>query len=160
MNPTVDVFEKRIAALEGGVAAVAASSGQAAQFMAISALARAGDNIVSTTNLYGGTYNQFKVLLPRLGITTKFVQGDNAADIASAIDDRTKAVYVETIGNPRYNVPDFEAIAKVAHEKGVPLVVSSISTVPTAAVEGGGAHRSSHLGGQYLRGWRLLLSPN
>ncbi|KAF9885602.1 Homocysteine synthase [Aspergillus nanangensis] len=125
MNPTVDVFEKRIAALEGGVAAVAASSGQAAQFMAISALAHAGDNIVSTSNLYGGTYNQFKVLLPRLGINTKFVQGDNPEAIAAAIDDRTKAVYVETIGNPRYNVPDFEAIAKVAHEKGVPLVVDN-----------------------------------
>lgn len=125
MNPTVDVFEKRIAALEGGVAAVAASSGQAAQFMAIAALAHAGDNIVSTTNLYGGTYNQFKVMLPRLGITTKFFHGENPADIATAIDDRTKAVYVETIGNPRYNVPDLEAIAKVAHEKGVPLVVDN-----------------------------------
>ncbi|KAJ5105114.1 hypothetical protein NUU61_002461 [Penicillium alfredii] len=125
MNPTVDVFEKRIAALEGGVAAVAASSGQAAQFMAISALAHAGDNIVSTSNLYGGTYNQFKVLLPRLGITTKFIQGEKPEDVAAAIDDRTKAVYVETIGNPRYNVPDFEAIAKVAHEKGVPLVVDN-----------------------------------
>ncbi|KAJ5404097.1 hypothetical protein N7509_003968 [Penicillium cosmopolitanum] len=125
MNPTVDVFEKRIAALEGGVAAVAAASGQAAQFMAISALAHAGDNIVSTSNLYGGTYNQFKVLFPRLGIKTKFVSGDNADDIAAAIDDRTKAVYVETIGNPRYNVPDFEAIAKVAHEKGVPVVVDN-----------------------------------
>ncbi|OJJ08082.1 hypothetical protein ASPVEDRAFT_34258 [Aspergillus versicolor CBS 583.65] len=125
MNPTVDVFEKRIAALEGGVAAVAASSGQAAQFMAISALAHAGDNIISTSNLYGGTYNQFKVLFPRLGITTKFVQGDKAEDIAAAIDDHTKAVYVETIGNPRYNVPDFEAIAKVAHEKGVPVVVDN-----------------------------------
>ncbi|KAJ6159861.1 hypothetical protein N7497_004398 [Penicillium chrysogenum] len=108
MNPTVDVFEKRIAALEGGVAAVAASSGQAAQFMAISALAHAGDNIVSTSNLYGGTYNQFKVMFPRLGITTKFVQGDKPEDIAAAIDDRTKA-----------------AIAKAAHEKGVPVVVDN-----------------------------------
>ncbi|EAW14680.1 O-acetylhomoserine aminocarboxypropyltransferase/cysteine synthase family protein [Aspergillus clavatus NRRL 1] len=125
MNPTVDVFEKRIAALEGGVAAVAAASGQAAQFMAIAALAHAGDNIVATSNLYGGTYNQLKVTLPRLGITTKFVQGDKPEDIAAAIDDRTKAVYVETIGNPRFNVPDFEAIAKVAHEKGVPLVVDN-----------------------------------
>ncbi|KAJ5238708.1 homocysteine synthase CysD [Penicillium chermesinum] len=125
MNPTVDVFEKRVAALEGGVAAVAASSGQAAQFLTIAALARSGDNIVSTSNLYGGTYNQFKVLFPRFGITTKFVQGDNAADIKAAIDDRTKAVYVESIGNPRYNVPDFEAIAEVAHEKGVPLVVDN-----------------------------------
>ncbi|KAJ6107670.1 Pyridoxal phosphate-dependent transferase major region subdomain 2 [Penicillium sp. IBT 18751x] len=125
MNPTVDVFEKRIAALEGGVAAVAASSGQSAQFMAISALAHAGDNIVSTSNLYGGTYNQFKVMLPRLGITTKFVNGDDPADIRDAIDEKTKLVYVETIGNPRYNVPDFEAIAQVAHEKGIPLVVDN-----------------------------------
>ena len=92
--------------------------------MTISALAHAGDNIVSTSNLYGGTYNQFKVLFPRLGINTKFVQGDKPEDLAAAIDDRTKAVYLETIGNPRYNVPDFEAIAKVAHEKGVPVVVS------------------------------------
>ncbi|KAH8888193.1 O-acetylhomoserine ami [Thozetella sp. PMI_491] len=123
--PTVDVFEKRMAALEGGVAAVAASSGQAAQFMAISALATAGDNIVSTTNLYGGTYNQFKVFLPRLGIQTKFVDGDKPEDLAAAIDDKTKAVYIESIGNPRYNIPDFEAIAKVAHEKGVPVVVDN-----------------------------------
>lgn len=125
MNPTVDVFEKRIAALEGGIGAVAASSGQAAQFMAISALAHAGDNIVSTSNLYGGTYNQFKVFLPRLGINTKFINGEKAEDIEAAIDDKTKLVYVETIGNPRYNVPDFEAIAKVAHAKGVPLVVDN-----------------------------------
>lgn len=125
MNPTVDVFEKRIAALEGGVAALAASSGQSAQFMTIAALAHAGDNIVSTSNLYGGTYNQFKVFLPRLGIKTKFVNGDKAADIAAAIDDNTKAIYLETIGNPRYNVPDFEAIAKVAHDAGVPLVVDN-----------------------------------
>lgn len=91
--------------------------------MTIAALAHHGDNIVSTTNLYGGTYNQFKVFLPRLGIQTKFISGEDPEKIAAAIDDRTKAVYVETIGNPRYNVPDFEAIAKVAHDKGVPLVV-------------------------------------
>lgn len=96
--------------------------------MTIAALAHAGDNIVATSNLYGGTYNQFKVLFPRLGIHTRFIQGDTPAAIAAAIDDRTKAVYVETIGNPRYNVPDFEAIAKVAHDKGVPLVVSVISS--------------------------------
>lgn len=92
--------------------------------MAFSALAHAGDNIVSTTNLYGGTYNQLKVFLPRLGITTKFVSGDKAEDFAAAIDENTKAVFIESIGNPRYNIPDFEAIAKVAHEKGVPVVVS------------------------------------
>jgi len=125
MNPTVDVFEKRIAALEGGVAAVAASSGQAAQFMAIAALAHAGDNIISTTNLYGGTYNQLKVFLPRLGIHTKFVASDKPEDFAAAIDDKTKAIYIESIGNPKYNIPDFEAIAKVAHEHGVPLVVDN-----------------------------------
>ncbi|KAG9792288.1 O-acetylhomoserine ami, partial [Aureobasidium melanogenum] len=125
MNPTVDVFEKRIAALEGGAAAVATSSGQAAQFMAIAALAHAGDNIVSTSNLYGGTYNQFKVMFPRLGIETKFLTSEAAEDFEKAIDDKTKAVYVETIGNPRYNVPDFEAIAKVCHAKGVPLVVDN-----------------------------------
>jgi len=125
MNPTVDVFEKRIAALEGGVAAVAASSGQAAQFMAFAALAQAGDNIVSTSNLYGGTYNQLKVLLPRFGIQTKFVKGDNAEDFKNAIDDKTKAVYLESIGNPRYNVPDFEKIAAIAHEAGVPVVVDN-----------------------------------
>ena len=130
MNPTVDVFEKRIAALEGGVAAVAAASGQAAQFMTISALAHAGDNIVSTSNLYGGTYNQFKVLLPRLGITTRFVNGDHPDDIAGQIDERTKAVYVESIGNPRYNVPDLEGIVEVAHKHGVPVVVCYSFTLP------------------------------
>lgn len=125
MNPTVDVFEKRIAALEGGVAALAAASGQAAQFMAISALAHAGDNIVSTSNLYGGTYNQLKVLLPRLGIKTKFIKGDDPEEFKKAIDENTKAVYLETIGNPRYNVPDLAAIAKVAHDAGVPLMVDN-----------------------------------
>ncbi|EER40453.1 O-acetyl-L-homoserine sulfhydrylase [Histoplasma capsulatum H143] len=141
-NPTVEAFEKRVAALEGGVAAVAASSGQSAQFMTIAALAAAGDNIVSTTNLYGGTYNQFKIFLPRLGITTRFVTGDDPDELASKIDDKTKAIYLETIGNPRYNVPDFERIAKVAHEKGVPWTTPSAqadssrapsSTVPTSS---------------------------
>ncbi|MCJ1360398.1 MAG: Homocysteine synthase [Icmadophila ericetorum] len=125
MNPTVDVFEKRIAALEGGVAAVAASSGQSAQFMTIAALAHVGDNIVSTSNLYGGTYNQFKVMFPRLGIKTKFVKGDDPAEFEKLIDDNTKAVYIESIGNPKYNVPDFEKICQVAHDKGVPVVVDN-----------------------------------
>ncbi|KAI9840782.1 MAG: Homocysteine synthase [Sclerophora amabilis] len=125
MNPTVDVFEKRIAALEGGVAAVAASSGQAAQFMTIVTLAQAGDNIISTSNLYGGTYNQFKVFIPRLGIHTKFVNGDKPEDFARLIDDKTKAIYLESIGNPRYNIPDFEAIVKIAHDAGVPVVVDN-----------------------------------
>lgn len=93
--------------------------------MAIAALCHAGDNIVSTSYLYGGTYNQFKVLLPRFGITTKFIEADKAENIAAAIDDNTKAVYIESIGNPRYNVPDFEAISKVCKAAGVPLVVDN-----------------------------------
>lgn len=113
MNPTTDVFEKRIAALEGGAAALATSSGQAAQFLAIANIASAGDNIVSTSYLYGGTYNQFKVSLPRLGINVKFVNGDEAEAFRAAIDDRTKALYVETIGNPRFNIPDFAALAHI-----------------------------------------------
>jgi O-acetylhomoserine (thiol)-lyase len=125
MNPTTDVFEQRIAALEGGVAALATSSGQAAQLLAISNLAQAGDNIVSTSFLYGGTYNQFKVTFPRLGIGVKFVEGDEAEDFRQAIDDRTKALFVETIGNPQFNVPDFAALAYVAHEHGIPLIVDN-----------------------------------
>ncbi|WP_298621580.1 O-acetylhomoserine aminocarboxypropyltransferase/cysteine synthase family protein [uncultured Zoogloea sp.] len=125
MNPTTDVFEQRIAALEGGVAAVATSSGQAAQFLAITTIAQAGDNIVSTSYVYGGTYNQFKVALPRLGINVKFVEGDNPDDFRRAIDENTKALYVETIGNPRFNIPDFEALAKVAHDAGIPLIVDN-----------------------------------
>jgi OAH/OAS sulfhydrylase len=125
MNPTTDVFEQRIAALEGGVAAVATSSGQAAQFLAITTIAQAGDNIVSTSYLYGGTYNQFKVTLPRLGIHVKFVEGDDPEAYRRAIDDKTKAIYVETIGNPRFNIPDFEALAKIAYENGIPLIVDN-----------------------------------
>jgi O-acetylhomoserine (thiol)-lyase len=125
MNPTSDVFEKRVAALEGGVAALAVSSGQAAQLLAITTLAQAGENIVSTSYLYGGTYNQFKVSLPRLGIAVKFVDGDNPADFKKAIDEKTKAIYLETIGNPKFNIPDFEAIAKIAHEAGIPLIVDN-----------------------------------
>ncbi|HRH73121.1 MAG TPA: O-acetylhomoserine aminocarboxypropyltransferase/cysteine synthase [Zoogloea sp.] len=125
MNPTTDVFEQRIAALEGGVAAVATSSGHAAQFLAITTIAQAGDNIVSTSYVYGGTYNQFKVTLPRLGINVKFVEGDDPEDFRKAIDAGTKAIYVETIGNPRFNIPDFEALARVAHEAGIPLIVDN-----------------------------------
>jgi O-acetylhomoserine/O-acetylserine sulfhydrylase len=125
MNPTTDVFEKRLAALEGGVAALATASGQAAQFLAISNIAGAGDNIVSTSLLYGGTYNQFKVSLPRLGIGVKFVEGDDLATYRKAIDGRTKALYVESIGNPAGNVPDFEALAALAHEHKIPLVVDN-----------------------------------
>ena len=125
MNPTTAVFEERVAALEGGAAALATSSGQAAQLVAITTFAMAGENIVSTSNLYGGTYNQFKVTFPRLGIGVKFVSGDDPEEFRKAIDSKTKALYLETIGNPRLNVPDFEAIAKVAHDHGIPLVVDN-----------------------------------
>lgn len=125
MNPTNDVFEERISALEGGIGALAVSSGQAAQFIAIAGLAHAGDNIVSTSYLYGGTYNQFKVAFKRLGIETRFVNGDKPADFEKLIDDKTKAVYIESIGNPKYNVPDFEKIISIAHGKGVPVVVDN-----------------------------------
>jgi len=125
MNPTTDVFEKRIAALEGGVAAVGTASGQAAQLIALTTLAQAGDEIVSTSYLYGGTYNQFKVTLPRLGIDVKIVDGDDPDDLAAAITDRTKALYVESIGNPQYNVPDLGRLAEVAHAAGIPLVVDN-----------------------------------
>ncbi len=125
MNPTTDVFEKRVAALEGGVAALATASGQAAQLLAIATLAEAGDNIVSTSYLYGGTYNQFKVAFPRLGIGVKFVDGDNPEDFRKAIDDRTKALYIETMGNPQFNIPDFAALSHVAHENGIPLIVDN-----------------------------------
>ncbi len=125
MNPTTDVFEQRIAALEGGLAAVATSSGQAAQLLALTTLAQAGDQIVSTSYLYGGTYNQFKVALPRLGIDVAFVDGDDPDDFRAAITDRTKALYVESIGNPRYNVPDLARLAEIAHDAGIPLVVDN-----------------------------------
>ncbi|MFO7922894.1 MAG: O-acetylhomoserine aminocarboxypropyltransferase/cysteine synthase [Bacteroidales bacterium] len=125
MNPTTDVFEKRIAALEGGVTAVATSSGQAAQFTAITNILEAGDNLVSTSFLYGGTYNQFKVQFRRLGIEVRFVRGDRAEDFESAIDADTRAVYIETIGNPEFNIPDFEAIAKVARRHDIPLIVDN-----------------------------------
>ncbi len=125
MNPTTDVFEKRIAALEGGAAALATSSGQAAQFLAISTIAQAGENIVSTSNIYGGTYNQFKVAFPRLGIKVKFVDGDNPKEFDKLIDSKTKALYVESIGNPRLNVPDIKALADIAHKHGIPLIVDN-----------------------------------
>ena len=105
-NPTTDVFEQRVAALEGGVAAVATSSGQAAQFLALTTLCEAGDHIVAASNLYGGTYNQLKIALPRLGIDVTFVEGDDAAAFAPAIRPNTKALYVESIANPRFIIPD------------------------------------------------------
>jgi len=125
MNPTTGVFEERIAALEGGAAALATSSGQAAQFLAIATIAQAGDNLISTSFLYGGTYNQFKVTLPRLGINVKFVKGDTPAEFERLIDKKTKALYIETIGNPRLNIPDIDGIAAVAHRHGIPLIVDN-----------------------------------
>lgn len=125
MNPTTDVFEKRIAALEGGVAALATSSGQAAQFIALTNILQAGDNMVSTSYLYGGTYNQFKVQFKRLGIEVKFVDGDRPEDFDRLIDSKTRAVYLETIGNPKFNIPDFDAIAAVAKKHDIPLVVDN-----------------------------------
>jgi len=126
MNPTQDVFEKRVAALEGGVAALAVASGHAAQFIAITTFAQAGDEIVSSSKLYGGTYNQFKVTLPRLGIKVRLVeQPDDLAAWRAQINAKTKALYVETIGNPGYDIPDFEALAALAHEHKIPLVVDN-----------------------------------
>lgn len=125
MNPTTDVFEKRIAALEGGVAAVATGSGQAAQFLAITNIAELGQNIISTNHLYGGTYNQFKVSFPKLGIKVKFVEEDTPEQFEALIDANTRGIYLETIGNPAFNIPDFEAIAAVAKRHGIPLIVDN-----------------------------------
>lgn len=125
MNPTSDVFEKRIAALEGGVAALAVGSGQAAQFIALNNILQAGDNFVSTSFLYGGTYNQFKVAFKRLGIDVRFAEGDTAAAFEKLIDKKTKALYLETIGNPGFNVPDFESIAALARKHDLPLIVDN-----------------------------------
>jgi O-acetylhomoserine/O-acetylserine sulfhydrylase len=125
MNPTTDVFEKRIAALEGGAAALAVSSGQAAQFIALNNILQAGDNFVSTSFLYGGTYNQFKVAFKRLGIDVRFAKSDTPEDFEKLIDVNTKALYLETIGNPEFNVPDFEAIAQLARKHDLPLIVDN-----------------------------------
>ncbi|MDI9342276.1 MAG: O-acetylhomoserine aminocarboxypropyltransferase/cysteine synthase [Sediminibacterium sp.] len=125
MNPTTDVFEKRIAALEGGVAALAVGSGQAAQFIALNNILEAGDNFVSTSFLYGGTYNQFKVAFKRLGIDVRFANGDSTEAFEKLIDTKTKALYLETIGNPGFNIPDFEAIAALARKHDIPLIVDN-----------------------------------
>jgi O-acetylhomoserine/O-acetylserine sulfhydrylase len=125
MNPTTDVFEKRVAALEGGVAALAVGSGQAAQFIALNNILQSGDNFVSTTFLYGGTYNQFKVAFKRLGIDVRFAEGDKAEAFEKLIDKKTKAIYLETIGNPGFNIPDFEAIAALAKKHDLPLIVDN-----------------------------------
>jgi OAH/OAS sulfhydrylase len=125
MNPTTDVFEKRVAALEGGMAAVATASGQSAQFLAITNCMQAGDNFVSTSYLYGGTYNQFKVQFPRLGIDVRFANGDDVPSFAEQIDDNTKAIYVEAMGNPRFNIPDFKGLSALAKQRGIPLIVDN-----------------------------------
>ncbi|HUQ65270.1 MAG TPA: O-acetylhomoserine aminocarboxypropyltransferase/cysteine synthase [Flavitalea sp.] len=125
MNPTTDVFEQRIAALEGGVAALATGSGQAAQFLALNNILQPGDNFISTTYLYGGTYNQFKVSFKRLGIDVRFANGDDVESFVPHIDKNTKAIYLETIGNPRLNIPDFQKFADLAKEYDLPLIVDN-----------------------------------
>jgi len=130
MNPTTDVFEKRIAALEGAPAALATASGQAAITYAIMNIAGSGDEIVSSTSLYGGTYNLFAITLPKLGINVKFVDPSDPENFRAAITDKTKAVYAESIGNPRGDVLDIEAVAKIAHENGVPLIIDNTFPSP------------------------------
>jgi O-acetylhomoserine (thiol)-lyase len=130
MNPTTDVLEKRVAALEGGAAALATSSGQAAETLTILTLAAAGDEIVSTSSLYGGTYNLFHYTLPRLGINVRFVDGDDFAGICAAINSKTKALYTETLGNPKLDIADIETLAAIAHENKIPLIVDNTSASP------------------------------
>ena len=130
MNPTTDVFEQRVASLEGGIAALATSSGQAAQFLALTSLAGIGDEIVSASTLYGGTYTQFDVSFRRLGIDVKFVEPDDPENFRKAITPRTRAIYGETIANPRMNVLDIEKVAAIAHEVGVPLVIDNTMASP------------------------------
>jgi O-acetylhomoserine (thiol)-lyase len=125
MNPTTDVFEKRIAALEGGVAALATASGQAAQFIALHNILEAGDSIVSSTHIYGGTYNQFKVAFKRLGIHVDFANPDVPEEFEQKITDKTKAIYLETIGNPAFSIPDFEKIAAIAKKYDLPFIVDN-----------------------------------
>ena len=125
MNPTTDVFEQRIAVLEGGVAALAVGSGQAAQFIALNNILQSGDNFITTSYLYGGTYNQFKVAFKRLGIEARFADGDDVETFVKHIDKNTKAIYLETIGNPRLNIPDFEKFAALAKEYDLPLIVDN-----------------------------------
>ncbi len=130
MNPTNDVFEKRLAALEGGVGALAVASGQAASTLALATILRAGDELVSTSSLYGGTYNLFKVTLPRFGITTRFADTNDLAAVAAAIGPRTRALFIEALGNPRLDVPDFAALAAIAKNAGIPLIVDATAVTP------------------------------
>ena len=124
-NPTTDVFEKRIAALEGGVTGLATSTGQSAQFIALNNILQVGDNFVTTSHLYGGTYNQFKSQFKRLGVEVRFTPNDNPEEFEKRIDDNTKAIYLETIGNPELNIPDFDAIAAVTQKHDIPLIVDN-----------------------------------
>ena len=130
MNPTNDVFEQRIAALEGGVGALATASGQAAITYSILNIARAGDEIVSATSLYGGTYNLFSTTFPKIGINVKFVDPADPANFEKAINEKTKALYAETIGNPKLDVPDLEAIAGLAHKHGIPFIIDNTFATP------------------------------
>jgi O-acetylhomoserine (thiol)-lyase len=130
MNPTTDVFEKRVAALEGGAAGLATASGQAAETLVATTLASAGEEIVSTTSLYGGTYNLFHYTLPKLGITVKFVDADDFDGLRAAINEKTRAIYTETLGNPKLDVVDIERIAAIAHEHKLPLVIDNTSASP------------------------------
>ncbi len=130
MNPTNDAFEQRIAALEGGIGALATASGQFAETLTVLTLANAGDEIISTSALYGGTYTLFSQSLRHLGITTHFVESDSPADFEAQINDKTKLIYLETIGNPKLEIPDFEGIAAVAHRHGLPVVVDNTFGTP------------------------------
>jgi O-acetylhomoserine (thiol)-lyase len=130
MNPTNDVLEQRIAALEGGVAGLAVSSGQAAETLTLLSLLRSGDDLVSTSSLYGGTYNLFKVTFPRLGIRTRFVEASDFEAVRAAIGPKTRALYAETLGNPRLDVVDLEALGTIAREAGIPFVVDNTATTP------------------------------
>ena len=130
MNPTTDVFEKRVAALEGGVAALATASGQASETLAILTLANSGDEIVSTTSLYGGTYNLFHYTLPKLGITVRFADADDFDGIRAAINSKTRALYTETLGNPKLDIVDIEKLAAIAHEHSLPLIIDNTVATP------------------------------
>jgi O-acetylhomoserine (thiol)-lyase len=130
MNPTTDVFEKRLAALEGGAAALATSSGQAAETLAITNLASAGEEIISTTSLYGGTYNLFHYTLPKYGITVRFVDADDFDGMRAAINEKTRALYTETLGNPKLDIADIQMLANIVHEHGLPLIIDDTSTTP------------------------------
>jgi O-acetylhomoserine (thiol)-lyase len=159
MNPTTDVLEQRIAALEGGVGALALASGQAASTSAILNLAGTGDNIISSSDLYGGTYNLFRHTLPKLGITTRFVDGRDFDGFRNAIDDRTKAFFLELVGNPRLDVLNLEKIAAIAHEQGVPVIVDSTTATPALCRPfEWGADIIVHSGTKYIGGHGTVIA--